>query len=208
MTCPCDEGKIGNGFDDRVLSPLESEPPKSVHVCATPDVPEPQDNWTVVPGTKGLKVEYLPCYHTAETVGFGFATTSTRLKAEYQGLPGKDIAELRKAGVDVSENTLVPQLAFYGDTNIDALRKHTVWEKYPVVVIECTLYPSLGKSEEVAYYMGHMHWSSIAPLIKSHPSTFFVLTHHSLAMKLRDLHEFEQHIKDSEHFSNFTLWKG
>jgi len=141
-------------------------------------------------------------------VGFGFATLSTRLKPEYQGVVGKKLGELRKSGVEVSEHTLVPQLAFYGDTNVDALRNHTEWEKYPVVVIECTLYPSLGKSEEVAVRMGHMHWSSIAPLIKSHPSIFFVLIHHSLAMRMRDLIDFEASVKSKDGFSNFVLWKG
>jgi hypothetical protein len=64
------------------------------------------------------------------------------LKSEYQKLSGKEIGELRKKGVEINEKSLEPQLIFYGDTHIDALLNHGEWKAYPVIIIECTLFPN------------------------------------------------------------------
>jgi hypothetical protein len=53
-----------------------------------------------------------------------------------------------KPDVEVSEKKLEPQMIFFGDTNIDSFEKHEEWKKYPVIVIECTQYPTTGKSAE------------------------------------------------------------
>eukprot|EP00808_Paulinella_micropora_P002304 g83285.t1 len=83
-------------------------------------------------------------------------------------------------GEEVSMTSYSPQLAFYGDTSILALTEHTEWKRYPVIMIECTIYPGLGKSAATAQAMGHMHWEALEPVMRSHPATHFVLIHHSM----------------------------
>lgn len=113
----------------------------------------------------GLQVEVLTCYHPAESVAYGFSTVVMKLKLEYQGLSGKEIGELKRRSmtpalssvslpleVEVSEPKKEPQLIFFGDTNIDSFEKHEEWKKYPVIVVECTQYPNLGKSADGMFY--------------------------------------------------------
>ena len=50
--------------------------------------------------------------------GLGYALISIRekLKAEYIGTPGPELAKMRKEGVEIQYRLEVPQVAFLGDT--------------------------------------------------------------------------------------------
>lgn len=63
-----------------------------------------------------LKVDIIECHHSLPTVGYAFSEARMKLKKEFQDKPGKEIAELRKKGIEVQERSLVPQFVFLGDT--------------------------------------------------------------------------------------------
>eukprot|EP01125_Pyxidicula_operculata_P014704 TRINITY_DN492_c0_g1_i3.p1 TRINITY_DN492_c0_g1~~TRINITY_DN492_c0_g1_i3.p1 ORF type:complete len:312 (-),score=34.16 TRINITY_DN492_c0_g1_i3:78-1013(-) len=161
------------------------------------------------PGLKDVQIEVLKCYHPAETVAFGFCMQSNKLKPEYQGLPGKEIGKLKQSGADIYELKLEPQVVFYGDTNIDAFEKHSEWKKYPVIIVECTLYPMIkNKNKENAYQIGHIHWDAIKPYILENPQNFFVLIHNSQSLKATELTEFEEREMNESGMKNFKIWTG
>jgi len=160
-----------------------------------------------LPGLNGIQLETLHCYHPAECVGYGFSTVTQKLKKEYQSLPSKEIAELRKNNHPINELQILPQFAFFGDTNIKALLEHEEWKKYPIITIECTVYPSIKKSPEEVSDIGHIHWDSIWPFIRNYPDIFFVLIHSSQALTSQYLENFEEKIKtENPEVQNFKIW--
>lgn len=66
-----------------------------------------------------IKVDVVQCCHSVPTVGYIFSESRTKLKAEYKDIPGKQIAELRRQGIDVNENVLIKRIAFLGDTTYE-----------------------------------------------------------------------------------------
>jgi len=165
------------------------------------------DNFLNPPGLQNVFIETFPCYHTTETIAYGFSKVVMKLKSEYAKLEGKEIGQLRKKGIDVNEKKFVKQFIFYGDTNIDALVKHESWKEFPVVIIECTLFPNNAKKDEnCAYNMGHIHWNSIFPIIKANNNIFFVLIHFSQSCSISYLSEFSKHVNEAEGVSNFHIF--
>lgn len=138
------------------------------------------DPHVVEPGTtframKTLHVEVLAAYHDTQSVGYGFNRAKQKLRSEFANLPGKEIGALRKAGTEITEKVLVPQLCFFCDSNIRNLRDHDEWRKYPVIVCECT---GAGTPTPSAH---HTSLEDLVPVIQSEPSKQWVLIHTSQA---------------------------
>jgi len=160
-----------------------------------------------IPGLIGIQVETLHCYHPADCIGYGFSTVTQKLKKEYQSLPPKEIAELRKKNLPITEPQILPQFVFFGDTNIKALLDHSEWQKYPIITIECTVYPSIKKAPEEVNEIGHIHWDSIWPIIIQNPKIFFILIHSSQSLTAHYLGEFEAEMKRANPgVENFKIW--
>lgn len=126
-----------------------------------------------------IQIEILKCYHSCESVGYGFSTTRKKLKKEFVNLPKEEIMKIK----NFSENyydEIVPQFIFYGDTNIDALLKHTEWQSYPSIIIECTSYATILEENKTKYYdRGHINLLNIEEIIAKHQDKQFVLIHSS-----------------------------
>lgn len=57
--------------------------------------------------------------HPVPSQGYVVYSTKEKLKPEHAGLSGKEIGELRKSGVKVTDTVEVPEVAFTGDTTAD-----------------------------------------------------------------------------------------
>ena len=56
------------------------------------------------------------------------------MKDEYKNLKGNEIAQLRKDGKQVTEETVEPTIVFTGDTTIQLLLEEPQLLKFPVIV--------------------------------------------------------------------------
>lgn len=97
----------------RWLCDGDEEPDAAASLTAQGCDPHIVEPGTTFKATKTLHVEVLTAYHDTQSVGYGFSRAKQKLKAEYAGLPGKDIGALRKAGTQITEEVLVPQLCFF-----------------------------------------------------------------------------------------------
>lgn len=61
-------------------------------------------------------VKAVPTVHRVPSLGYIVYRKLTRLKDEYVGVPGKEIAALRKAGQEVTTTAVSPEIAYTGDT--------------------------------------------------------------------------------------------
>jgi ribonuclease BN (tRNA processing enzyme) len=158
-----------------------------------------------LPGFDNLLVEVVEGYHSIPSYGYGFNIVTQKLKKEYHGLPGKEIAKLRKDGVQITEEICRPELIFYGDTTAKTLLVDSDWKKYPVIVIECTIYEpeDVVKQERLEE---HIAWFQIEDVIKSNLDNYFVFIHSSEAVDDQFLKDFEEGKKKELGISNFMIF--
>jgi ribonuclease Z len=62
-----------------------------------------------------LELKVLPGRHRVPTVGYLFSEIRRKLKDEFLGLPGEEIAAMRSKGVEVTRREETPLLAYPGD---------------------------------------------------------------------------------------------
>jgi ribonuclease BN (tRNA processing enzyme) len=167
------------------------------------DVTEVHGNIITIPGLYKLNVEILNCYHRTPCIGYGFITVSNKLKEKYKKLNSKEIRDLRLSGTEITEQKNIPQLAFYGDTTIKALSDHDTWKKYPIIVIECTIY---YKKENDRRLDSHISWTQIEKYLVENQDNQFILIHSSMNVDDKWLTEFECKKKEELDIDNFCIW--
>lgn len=158
-----------------------------------------------VPGLNDIVIEIVEGHHSVQTLGYGFNLFTSKLKDEYKSLKGKEIKELRKSGIEITEKLARPELIFYGDTNAKTLLEDTEWHKYPVIMIECTIFEDEDKVTKDRLEE-HTAWFQIKHVPALHPETYFVFMHSSMAVDDKFLKEFEVEQKETLKTDNFTFW--
>lgn len=149
-----------------------------------------------------FEVDVVLCDHGVPTVSYCFSQVKSKLREEYVGLPGKDIAALRKAGTEVTKEVVSPAFAFICDTSIVVLERYPSILQCPIVIIECTfLFP---EERENAVATKHIHWEELKPYIVGNPDVLFVLIHFSMRYRDDEILAFfaEQNIR------NIKVWAG
>ena len=136
------------------------------------------------------RVEIISCHHNIPCVGYAFYEKRKKLKSDYSHLTGKQIQELRKQGVDVTEQLCVPLFAFLGDTTPDVFASgsnsaQALLDKMPVIICECTFLEGEQSNEK-----GHTHWNGLKPIIEQNPHITFVLIHFSIKYRPEELKSF------------------
>lgn len=136
------------------------------------------------------RVEIVNCYHTVPCVGYAFYEKRNKLKSDYSHLNGKQIQELKKQGVNITEQITIPLFAFLGDTTPDVFGSDThsakvLLNQMPVIICECTFLEGEQSNEK-----GHTHWSGLKPIIEQHPHITFILIHFSLKYRREELEQF------------------
>jgi len=149
-----------------------------------------------------LMVRVFICDHSIPTVSYGFSVIKTKLKPEYLGLSGKEIVELKKTGVEISQEVVEKKFAYICDTSIAVLLQTEILE-YPVVFIECTFL--MPDELENAVETRHIHWDHLKPYVLAHPEIIFILFHFSQRYKDLEINAFFQPIVDSG-IKNLQWW--
>jgi ribonuclease Z len=139
---------------------------------------------------KSYRVEILRCHHNIPCVGYAFYEKRNKLKSEYSHLTGKKIQEIKKQGVDITEQIYLPLFAFLGDTTPDVFAAgsnsaRVLLTEMPVIICECTFLDGEQSNEK-----GHTHWNGLRPVIEQHPHITFVLIHFSLKYRREELQTF------------------
>lgn len=151
-----------------------------------------------------LEVWVIPCDHSVPTISFGFGLVKQKLKAEFVGTAGKEIARLRKEGVTVTEEVVEKKFTFICDTSILVLEQQPEIFLYPVVIIECTfLYP-----DEIQNSLDtkHIHWQQLLPFVKANPRVLFVLIHFSLRYRDAEIKAFFDEQCTKHDITNIKPW--
>lgn len=114
---------------------------------------------------KGLVAKAFKTYHVIPSQGYILYSVRHKLKLEYLGLPGKEIKQLKESGVEITYMTMVPEIAFTGDTMADFIVDETNADvmNAKVLIMEATFVDESVTVEHAREY-GHTHLSEVAAL--------------------------------------------
>lgn len=106
--------------------------------------------------SRDLVVTASATKHTVPSLGYIVWERRRKLKAEYQGLSGDQIRDLRMAGNDVTEERRLPLVAYTGDTSPEGLDSCPAMYQAKILIAEMT-FVAPGHRREKIHKHGHMH---------------------------------------------------
>ena len=117
-------------------------------------------------------------YHRVPSQGYTVWEARHRLRAEFRGMPGERLRELRKQGVSLDEPHETPLLSFTGDTRSEVLERTPELQQTEALVLETTFLDDLV-SVEGARSTGHIHLSEVLERAELLPPGQVVFSHFS-----------------------------
>jgi ribonuclease Z len=124
--------------------------------------------------------------HSAPCQGYGIWSRREKLRPEFHGLPGPELARLRHAGERLSDTLEVPELAFPGDTLIEVVEREAVVREARVLLLECTFVDERVSVAECRA-KGHVHLHEIAERAELFRNESILLTHFSARYHADDI---------------------
>jgi len=122
------------------------------------------------------RVRVIPTKHTVPSVGYIVYDCRKKLKPELHGLDGDAIRDLRKAGSEVTYETLTPLTCYTGDTAPAGLDSHDDVYRAEVLITEMTFFRPEHRKEKIHKY-GHMHLDDILDRADRFENELIILSH-------------------------------
>jgi ribonuclease Z len=154
-------------------------------------------------GNQIIHVEVFKLDHTVPTCGYGFSSQKSKIKSEYRGKSSKEIIELKRNKVDITDTIIDPFLCYILDTSIEALNNESIF-KYPTIIIECTFIKE--EHQKQADETKHINWIQLFPYIKKYPEITFILCHFSLRYQNIDIENFFKEETQLHQIDNIVVW--
>ncbi|KAJ3669541.1 hypothetical protein LUZ60_011491 [Juncus effusus] len=139
---------------------------------------------------KDLKVKAFKTYHVIPSQGYLIYTVKQKLKQEFIGLSGEEIKELKLSGVEITNTTNTPEIAFTGDTMSDFILDPNNSDvlKSRILVMESTFVDDAMSIEHAREY-GHMHLFEITSLAERFLNKAILLIHFSARYHVEEIEE-------------------
>jgi ribonuclease Z len=138
-------------------------------------------------GSEEWRTELFKCYHSVDSIGFGFQVKKNKLKQEYMTLTQKEIKKIKNDGIEITCPVFENIFLFLGDTDKRIIQNENIF-KYPTIIMECTYIYDNEKS--LAKKNKHIHWDDIKDIIQSKTSIQFILIHFSMKYSTIEIKEF------------------
>lgn len=124
--------------------------------------------------------------HSAPCQGYGLWSRKEKLKPEFHGRPGPELAELRRRGVVLADTVETPEFVFTGDTLIEVVEQEAVVRDARVLVLECTFIDERVSVAE-ARAKGHVHLDEIVARAELFRNEAILLTHFSARYRAHEI---------------------
>ena len=110
--------------------------------------------------SRELAITVHKMQHTLPALGYTVWERRKKLKPEYLGLSGDEIRDVRKTGVEVSEERRTPKVAYLGDSTIGGLDAHPEMYEAEILILEITFVLPEHRGQLIKK-MGHIHLDDI-----------------------------------------------
>jgi ribonuclease Z len=168
------------------------EPGDRIALGASPALLPREPTLVAVPSGVTTVAEAVNVRHHEPSLGYVIRTVKNKLKAEYHGYDGNAIRDLRLQGVAVAEAVWADEVAWLGDTLIDALDELPLLYMARVLVLECTFLDD-RVSVEACRAKGHVHLDEIVARADRFANQAILLTHFSARYTHQEIREILDH---------------
>lgn len=125
--------------------------------------------------------------HTVPSQGYVVYKTKKKLRPEFVGKPGSELAQMRKLGVSLEVTHNVPEIAFTGDTTLAAIADSEVCRRARILITEMTFLDDTCSAEDARRF-GHIHIDEIIKEKKLFErNEYVVFTHFSARYSKKDI---------------------
>jgi len=142
-------------------------------------------------------IRALETHHGGSSLGYSLISVREKLKPEYMGTPGPQLAEMRKRGVAIQYRTEVPLVTFLGDTTAGPVYEHPDVVNAEVLITECTFFDPTHKQR--AKVGKHLHVEHLLQILPKLNNKHLILTHVSRRTSIRRAKRFlEKKLTDEQ----------
>ncbi len=127
--------------------------------------------------------------HTVPSLGFVVWERRRKLKAEFQGLAGPQIRDLRLGGTDVTEEKRVARFAYLGDSAPEGLDNCPAMFEAHVLVMEMTFVAASHRKDKI-HKFGHIHLDDVLERRDRFQNELIIASHFSTrysSKRIRDV---------------------
>ncbi len=122
--------------------------------------------------------------HAGGALGYTIIERRQKLKSEYFGLAGQEIAKLRQNGEEVTYTLNLPMITFLGDTMGGEFENLACVKHSQIILVECTFFDP--DHHDRADAGRHYHIDRLAQVLPTWENETIVLTHLSRRTDLRE----------------------
>jgi ribonuclease Z len=166
-----------------VLVPRELERPVDNLLRCWREVERQSTPYQLVPMTAGqvhevrrdFVIRAFATHHGGSSLGYSLVSVREKLKPEYLGRPGPELAALRRGGVEIQYRLEVPLVAFLGDTAAGPVFEQPDVVNAEILVTECTFFDPDHKTK--AKHGKHLHVDTFAQILPRLNNQHVVVTH-------------------------------
>jgi ribonuclease Z len=166
-----------------ILLPAELEQPVDRLLRCWRDVERQGTPYTLVPMTNGklheirrdFGIRAWSTHHGGPSLGYVLISIREKLKPEYAGTPGPELAAMRKRGVEIQYRVEVPMVTYLGDTTIGSVFDQPDVQNAQVLITEITFFE--GDDRTRAKAGRHMHLEQFVQILPKLKNENIVLIH-------------------------------
>jgi ribonuclease Z len=128
-------------------------------------------------------VRAVATHHGGASLGYCLISIREKLKQEYIGKTGPDLAAMKKQGIEIQYRVEVPLVAFLGDTAIGPVFDQADVQNAQVLITEVTFFESSHRLKAKAGK--HLHMDQFVEILPNLKNEHIVLTHVSRRTGIR-----------------------
>src|SRR3954454_21059809 len=132
---------------------------------------------------KDFLIRAFETHHGGTSLGYSLVSVREKLKAEYFGRPGPELAQLRKSGVEIQYRLEVPLVAFLGDTAAGPVFDQPDVQNAQVLITEITFFDPGHRSKAKAGK--HLHVEQFIELLPKLNNEHILISHVSRRTGIR-----------------------
>jgi len=166
-----------------ILLPAELERPVDQLLRCWRDVERQGTPYKLVPMKPGQLYEVrkdfgiraVATHHGGASLGFVLISIREKLKQEYFGIPGPELAAMRKRGVEIQYRLEVPLVAYLGDTTAGPVFDDADVQNAEILLTEVTFFDAEHRTK--AKLGRHMHVEQFLEVVPKLKNKEIVLMH-------------------------------
>ena len=194
-----------------VIVPRELERPIDAMLKCWRDVERQGTPYKLIPISAGQMYEVrrdfgiraYQTHHGGPSLGYGLISIREKLKAEYLGTPGPELAAMKKRGIEIQYRVEVPMVVFLGDTTAGPVFDETDVQNAQILITECTFYDTDHRAKAKAGR--HLHIEQFAEIVPRLKNEQIILTHVSRRTGIRRAKHLLRKMVGSERMKNISF---